>query len=237
MSLPIIRGFNHTSEIGKDVFSPSIFLEGCNLRCPFCMNSRLVTGKVESKVDILEVKNFVIQNKSEWLMIGGGEPTCILLDSLIELLKEIKSWGCKIGISTNGVNHDVLINIMNYLNYVALDFKSPDPDCYDKISTVPNSYRNMLSSRGFLESTQKFSKDFDYEIRTTLYPPFINQESLKKIGKFINRQDKWFLQQFRCNKNMIDENCKNIQPYSDEQIEKLLSIAKEYCDNVFLRYV
>ena len=62
--LPDIKGFNKCSEAGIDTFAPAIFLEGCNLCCPYCMNVNLVKREVENIVDISEVKAYVLESKS-----------------------------------------------------------------------------------------------------------------------------------------------------------------------------
>ena len=236
--LPKIYGFNKASEIGIDVFAPSIFLGGCNFRCPYCMNAKLVKGEIESEIDLNIVKQYVQEEKSEWLMISGGEPTCAPLQNLIALLDEIRSWGCKIGMSTNGSHYSVLYGVISKLNYVALDIKSPNREGYEKLGCNNNDYADILTSRQLLLSAKDIRNNFDYEIRTTLYPALINNDSLMEIGlKFINKEDKWILQQFRHSKNMLDLSCKNIDPYSDDVINTMIETAKKYCNNVALRYV
>jgi pyruvate formate lyase activating enzyme len=236
--LPKIYGFNKASEIGVDVFAPSIFLKGCNLRCPYCMNSSLADGTADKEIDLEEVKKFIEEEKSEWLMISGGEPTCTPLFNLQVLIGEIKSWGCKIGMSTNGSNYRALSHIVEYLNYVALDIKASNIKDYEKISFIENVYEGVLDSRYSLRQNKKYRTNFDYEIRTTLFPPLINENSLAEIGyKIIDKNDKWILQQFRHSQNMLDPACKNIEPYSDERAKGLISIAKQFCNNVSLRYV
>ena len=46
MSLPDIYGFNKSSEAGQNEFAASLFLLGCNLRCPYCMNKKLVSEEM-----------------------------------------------------------------------------------------------------------------------------------------------------------------------------------------------
>lgn len=235
--LPKICGFNRASEIGVDTFSPSIFLSGCNFHCPYCMNSRLVNGKINIHVGIEEVKKFVQEEGSEWLMISGGEPTCTPIEHLINLFKEIESWGCKIGMSTNGSNFNELRRIIKYLNYVALDIKASNISDYQKLSDK-NVYKNLLMSLYLLRIIKKSRNDFSYELRTTLFPPFINNYTLDEIGsRMIHKEDKWVLQQFRHAQNILDPSCKNIEPYSDEDVKVLINIAKNYCNNVSLRFV
>ena len=52
MKIPKIYGFNKTSEAGVKVFAPSIFVQGCNFKCPFCFNSKLSKSEMSSKDEI-----------------------------------------------------------------------------------------------------------------------------------------------------------------------------------------
>lgn len=234
--LPDIKGFNECSETGTDTFAPSIFLEGCNLRCPYCMNSILVKHQASNTVNIDRVKAYVLESKSEWVMISGGEPTCTELESLINLIEEIKGWGCKVGMSTNGVNTEVIREILPRLNYVALDIKGSSW-VYDEISKDKKASMNNLISRSLLSEIKLKRNDFDYEIRTTLFPPFVDEKTIHDIGSIIRTNDTWVFQPFRHSKNMLDADCSEIKPYSEKEIEALLKIAKQYTEKVFLRYV
>jgi len=234
--MPQIYGFNKCSEAGIDVFAPAIFTGGCNFRCPYCMNSNLATGLSEKRVNLEEVKQYVLDDKSEWFMISGGEPTCVDTKELINLLEEIKSWGCKVGISTNGSKPEVLSEILPLLNYVAMDFKSSDGDILKGIG-AENGTLDIINSKCLLMENKLTRYDFDYEIRTTLYPKYINEDSIRVLGSVMRKDDVWVLQQFRHAKNMIDTKCYNVKPYTREEVESLVKIAKKYTDNVKVRYV
>jgi len=237
--IPLIYGFNKCSEVGVDTFAPSIFLGGCNLRCPYCMNSKLINPDRESleTIDIEEIKKYVLEDNSEWLMISGGEPTYGSYSSFLNLLEEIKSWNCKIGLSTNGTTSEYLKGIISYLNYVAMDIKSAYPEDYEKIGASGKKFNAMLVCRSLLTEEKLKRDDFDYEIRTTLYPPFINEKAIKEIGSIMLKDDTWILQQFRHTKNMLDSKCVDIKPYSENKISKMLKIAKRFTEKAALRYV
>ena len=237
MGLPIIHGFNQCSEIGVDTFAPSIFLYGCNLRCPYCMNSKIVTHKSDRSIDIEEIREYLKTDKSEWLMISGGEPTITPIDQLKELLVEIKGMDRKIGMSTNGTNPGVLSSIIKDLSYVAMDIKAID---YNDIG-YKDAFTDVLCSKGILMVYKKLRfetgfSDFDYEIRTTLYPDLINASSIDFIGHMIEKDETWVLQQFRHANSMI-EDCTNVKPYDEDEVEELLKIAKKYSPKSYLRYV
>src|SRR5210317_1868478 len=106
-----ICSWNTFSESGPDNFSPSIFLGNCNFKCPYCMNSKLVKNPISFKaIDLKEVEDFVKNNNCEWINISGGEPTCT--KNLLSFIKELKSWNCKISLSTNGYNFKIIKSIL-----------------------------------------------------------------------------------------------------------------------------
>ena len=75
INLPNIYGFNKTSDAGPDVFAYSIFLGGCNLRCPYCMNSKLVTSLEEvSTIEFDIIKKSIMAIKKT--TIDGTKITC-----------------------------------------------------------------------------------------------------------------------------------------------------------------
>jgi len=239
---PTIYGFNKTSEAGQDTFAISVFLGGCNLRCPYCMNASLVRKSTNKITDIEEIKDYVIKNKVDKVVISGGEPTITNKDQLIDLIKEIKSWGCNVGMSTNGTNTGILVSVIGFLDYVAIDIKATKCEQYEEISFDKNLHKLSVLESVFLSLSKLVEEKnnrptFDFEIRTTLFPPFINKLNIATIGTSIGKQNKWVLQQFRHSKNMLDKNCHDIKPYTENEVKEIMDIAKKYCDNVSLKYV
>lgn len=232
MDFPIIRGFNKTSEASDKVFIPSLFLEGCNLHCPYCMNSKLVNKKIKQEISLDYIKQYVKQENIDFIIISGGEPT--IHSSLINLLEEIKYvWKCKIGLSTNGINYDVLENIIGILNHISLDIKSVSPIPCKQMGI--SDIESVLKSKDILTKEKQNRDSFDYEIRTTLFPLYINEKTIKQIGSFIQKDEKWILQQYRQTKHMLED--PNVKPYNDEKLKNLKFVADQYSNNVELRFV
>lgn len=231
---PYIRGFNETTEASDKVFAPSIFLGGCNLHCPYCMNVRLAKNSVDKDIPVEEIRQRVVREHSEFVVISGGEPTCVPLSLLSNLIDEIRSWGCLIGLSTNGVESDIMKEIIGRLSYVALDIKSPDP--YDYYAMGTNKMHGILITKALLVEERMNRPNFSYEIRTTLFPPFINKEKLRNLGGIIRKDEKWVLQQYRVTPKMFKSN-DDVCPYTQEELEELVGVAKEFSDEVSLRFV
>jgi len=243
MDFPIIYGFNQCSEMGDNIFAPSVFVGGCNLRCPYCMNSKLITGDKVKQVEWNDIRDYVSRNKIEWITISGGEPTCINPKLLMNLINSFIGMGCKVGLSTNGTNTENLSRIISGLNYVALDIKSSRYYVYEEISCNHqlgkyNSFNNIILTRASLSSNKFYREDFDYEIRTTLYPEYINKDTLEEIGHmFIVSDCKWVLQQFRNTDDMFSDTAYSVKPYTDEEAKDFLNIAKDFTSKAQLRYV
>jgi len=231
MSCPNIYGFNSNSEMGMCVFAPTIFLKGCNLRCPYCMNLFLANGETSQKIDFNSVKEYVKENKSEWFSISGGEPTLQDSKKMCNLFKLVRSWGCKISLSTNGLNPKKLKIFIPYLDYVALDIKSSRNSDYNIMAGYQDNHlKKVMRSKELLDNTLNH-----FELRTTLYPIFIDQQALDDIGRhFISKNNTWILQQYRPVAKMFG---KRLKPYNKTMLKKLLGIAKQYTYNLEMRYV
>jgi len=238
-----IVGFNKSSEAGPDKFAFSIFLKGCNLRCPYCMNCRLVKNKDLKPVNITELENGIRESKPSIVMISGGEPTCTSIRDLQEIIYWLNNFDCFVGISTNGTNPSVLFDLLPYLKHVTMDLKS-NASGYRKISEK-DPYFDIIETWKMLREHKKdgirlkASGSFDYEIRTTLYPSLIlSFDTIKELGQLFRKGEKWILQPFRQTKEMLSKKAYYVKPYDDNINQEILKIAKQYSDaDVELKYV
>jgi pyruvate formate lyase activating enzyme len=240
---PTIYGFNRSSEAGPDNFAPSVFLGSCNFRCDYCMNSKLVLERGNlQEIPIKDVKTFVKENGCDWINVSGGEVTVHPTMMLINMFFEMQSWGCKIAISTNGFCPEKLIKILPYINYVTIDIKT-GMDKYSNLVHDPlrkgySALYEIMNSIFLLRMEKNREKGFfDYEMRTTLYRPLVGKKEIEEIGSFLTKNEQWILQPFRQAKCMIGEAAYKIKPYTEEEMEELLKIAKKHSDNVFIQHV
>lgn len=112
----------------------SIFLGGCNLRCPFCQNGNLVLSpENESSISEEEVLAFLKKRSGilEGVCISGGEPT--LYRELPDFISKIKALGYLVKLDTNGTNPEMLRFLYenHLLDYIAMDIKT-QPEQYGK---------------------------------------------------------------------------------------------------------
>lgn len=175
-----------------------IFLEECNLKCPFCYVPKLVLEKNKeiNEKEVLEE----IKKRSEWIdaiCITGGEP-CINQD-LPEFIKKIKNISNKlIRLETNGTNFELIKELIDkkLIDSIALDIKN----CKEKYSLTCNNKIDIKN----VEKTITLIKNsgLDYEFRTTLVPGLHEKEDILKLANWIYNLDRkkiklYCLNQFR----------------------------------------
>src|SRR3989344_4958290 len=108
----------------------TVFLSGCNFRCPFCYSPELVLpGQIKNRPGISEKEFFDFlkerKNLLEGIVICGGEPTSD--KKLPVFLKKIKKMGFFVKLDTNGSNPEMLKKLIDkkLIDYVAMDIKGP----------------------------------------------------------------------------------------------------------------
>jgi len=205
-----------------DNISSILFLSGCNFRCPYCHNRDLVLDrlpKIDEKVIIDDLKSR--KKYIDGVVITGGEPT--LYSDLIDLIRKIKEIPLLVKLDTNGSNPDLLEELLNLklLDYVSMDIKA-DLENYSKTIGVEIDTDIIKESIYTLKNSK-----IDYEFRTTVVPPFFNDEIARNIGELIKGSKNYYLQQY-VPKNTLDPKFENIKPYPREILEKFVEILKPY---------
>lgn len=234
MKLPKIYGFNKSSDGGPSPFGVSVFLSGCNMYCPYCLNSKLVEKINLNEICLDDILKHIIDNNISWVTISGGEPT--IHSGLKNLIMGFFDMGVKINLSTNGLKPDIVESVINYLHYVTLDLKTANHDLYldwTKDGTK-HPFDNVLITKSILErESKRRCDDFNYEIRTTVVPKYINELEMYKLIGIIRNDEKWVLQKFRINKYVSEE-----AGIEDDSIaEKFLNLAKNNGKKAEIRYI
>jgi len=174
----------------------TVFLGGCDFRCPFCHNADLLDMNAPALMDDRELIRFLETRKTllEGVAFTGGEP--LLRHDLPELFKEIKEMGFPIKLDTNGNHPEALKKIVEagLADYVAMDVKH-SPEGYGTIIGLDRFDTSKVSeSIDFLRGFE--SPDFDYEFRTTAVREFHRAEDFQKIGEWIGGAKKYYIQNF-----------------------------------------
>jgi len=176
----------------------TVFLQGCNMRCPFCHNSELLSGKGEELMTREEFFGFLKTRRGllDGVCVSGGEPT--LRRELPEFLRAIKDLGFAVKLDTNGTRPDVLKALVaeNLVDYVAVDVKNCPP-LYEQTAGAGVDLAALEETFRFL-----WEDNVDYELRTTLVEPLHDGQCVEEMGKWLSslvpgkKPKKWFLQRF-----------------------------------------
>ncbi len=177
----------------------TVFLQGCNWRCPFCHNSELLPGKGEELMTEDAFFKFLKSRQGllEGVCVSGGEPT--LYKELPAFLEKIKALGFAVKLDTNGSRPEILKALVarGLVDYVALDAKNS-----------PAMYAQTVGKENFdlapVEESMRFLIDGDipYELRTTLVCPLHDEKSVVEMGQWLaglvpgKKPEKLFLQRF-----------------------------------------
>lgn len=208
----------------------TVFLSGCNLRCPYCHNPGLVLpdqinapGMPES-----EVFAFLEQRKGklDGICITGGEPT--LQPELPGFLEKLRELGYAIKLDTNGTYPEMLKGLLRdgILDYVAMDIKN-SPQRYaetcggaDVLSEVRESADLLLDS------------SIEYEFRTTVCKPLHTEKEMEEIGRWLRGAKRYFLQSFVDTGNLVSG---GVQAYTQEELMRLRQAVLPDIPNTQLR--
>ncbi|MCK4243570.1 anaerobic ribonucleoside-triphosphate reductase activating protein, partial [Candidatus Bathyarchaeota archaeon] len=213
-------GLQKTSLVDfPDRLSTVLFTQGCNLRCPFCHNWRLVIKPREpflSESTVLEI----LESRKKYIdtvVVTGGEPT--IQTALPHFLKKLKEQQFTIKLDTNGFYPGVLEKCLKYIDYIAVDVK-----------TSPEKYF-LLGAKditGFLRTIEIVKRgDIDYEFRSTVVPGFIEEETISKIGELVNGAKRYAIQQFVTG-DTLDIAFNKVKPYSLSTIKLFADKLKKY---------
>lgn len=172
----------------------TVFLSGCDLRCPFCHNSELIEpGQAESVMTEEEFLSFLKKRKGllDGVVFTGGEP--LLRHELPELIRKVRDLGYPVKLDTNGNHPAQLKKVLSekLVDYVAMDIKN----CREKyavtcgLETMPiekiDESIHMLMEGGC-----------NYEFRTTVVKQLHDRDSFIGIAEWIRGAKRYYLQSF-----------------------------------------
>jgi pyruvate formate lyase activating enzyme len=211
----------------------TVFLSGCNFRCPFCYSKELVLPEeIRKQPEISEDEFFNFLEEKRGLLEGcvlcGGEPT-IYGEELIIFIKKIKKKGFLIKLDTNGTDPETMKRLIEekLVDYIAMDIKAPlSKEKYSLASGNKNvDVEKIKESIALIKNS-----GVDYEFRSTIVPSIHSKEDIIMMAKDISPAKKYFLQGFRGEKGTIDEKLKDVKPYSDEFMKEVGEEIKSYFD-------
>ncbi len=208
----------------------TVFTHGCNLRCPFCHNARLVV-RDEDLIDENEILSYLNKRRGilDGVCISGGEPT--LQSGLFDFMKKIKDLGMLIKLDTNGTCPDKLQYAIDngLVDYVAMDIKN----CREEYAKTCGLSKMDISK---IEKSVEILMQggVDYEFRTTVTKELHTPDGFTKIGQWIKGAKRYYIQSFVDSGNIILE---GLNPLDLQGLKALLEAVSPYVPSVELRGV
>lgn len=213
----------------------TVFLQGCNFRCPFCHNSGLLEGNPPDLMTQEEFLSFLKRRQGllDAVCVSGGEPT--LQPDLEALLSQIKALGFLVKLDTNGSRPEILKAMVSkgLVDYVAMDVKN-SPDCYgETVGSKHDFLPKIEESLIFL-----LEQHVPYELRTTVVAELHSEASIAAMGQWLStlvpdrKPERFFLQPFADRDSVL---LPGLSTPSSEQLDKYLRILRPYVEEIALR--
>lgn len=228
-----IHGLNKTTLLDyPGHVAATVFLGGCNFRCPFCQNGDLVLNpEGQPLIGRDEALGFLEKRKGilTGVCITGGEPT--LAGGLGDFLREIKELGYLVKLDTNGSHPGALRGLVEerLLDYIAMDIKNSMERYGETTGTGCVDVGCIRESIGLV-----MGSGVEYEFRTTVVRELHGREELAAMGREIEGAKRYFLQSYRDSAGVISP---GFHAYGKAELERLAECARPYVENVWLRGV
>ncbi len=218
----------------------TVFLGGCNFRCPYCQNKDLIlhpqdfeTFSEEDVLSHLQKRAGILTG----ICITGGEPT--IHKDLPDFAEKCKALGYFVKLDTNGTNPDMLKDLYEkkLIDYVAMDIKS-GPSEYMSASGLTKSplpMKKITESVRFLMNETDPAR-FDYEFRTTVVKGLHTARSFEEIADWIKGAPHYYLQSYEESPGVLQPEA-GLGAFSKEELLSFALQIRERIPNVQIRGV
>ncbi len=154
-----------------------VFFKGCPLKCPFCHNPDLQDNGGKGEMEWADILSFLSSRKGKLdaVVLSGGEP--LMQPDVVNLARQVKELGFKVGIHTSGVYPNKLRQMAPYVDWVGLDIKAPW-DKYDNVCGRSQMGEKVKESLSFL-----LDQGISFEARTTCDPDCLTPDDILTIAK------------------------------------------------------
>lgn len=231
-----IKGFLGTSLLDyPGRVAAVVFLSGCNLRCPYCHNSRLLGREVDAELEDLSLDELLqaLERRRKLIdgvVVTGGEPT--VHPQLTYLLRSLKPLGLSIKLDTNGLRATLLKVLFKerLIDYIAMDLKTSPDRYHAELGAPPDAAEALRETVAWLKS----QTDLAYEFRTTCVPGLVQEQDMEEIVRLIAGAPLYALQQYLPT-YVADPELSRRPPYPQEVLERFRNLAQSRVKHVELR--
>jgi pyruvate formate lyase activating enzyme len=202
----------------------TVFLPGCNFRCPYCHNSDLVLRPETYATIPMDFFLAYLDSRKGWLegvCISGGEP--LSQPELEDLLSVVKERKLLVKLDTNGSFPEKLEDIIRakLVDWVAMDIKAP-LERYREVTRSGVKTEDIERSAEFVRTS-----GLSYMYRTTVVPGLVGEDDILKISHWLSGSRIFQIQQFSP-VNTMDREYLNVKPYGREEIHNMAELARPH---------
>lgn len=205
----------------------TVFTNGCNLRCPFCYNARLVLPEYQSTSSLLaeeEIRAFLKKRAGllDGICITGGEPL-LHEENLRDFIPYIRELGYMVKLDTNGTCPKILEQFLQlgWIDYVAMDVKNTFTYYAETIGIADFNVTPIKESIDIIRNS-----GVDYEFRTTVVREFHTVERIRELAQSIAGAKRYFLQKFLDSGELISS---GLSAVSAEEMQAMQDVASQFC--------
>jgi pyruvate formate lyase activating enzyme len=226
--MPQIKGFRKNTLLDwEGKIACIIFLPGCNLRCPYCHTSALVTEPgTQPDIPLDEVDDYLEKNHGwiDGVVITGGEPT--LHPGLVGLVDHFIALGLQVKLFTNGTRPEVVRELIESgrLASISMDVKGPLDQRYQRAAGAPVDLDAIRESIDAVRDS-----GIRYKFRTTVCPAILGYADVVETARSLRGARVFNLQQFRP-VDCLDPSFENIRPYPLEELRRMAEAAGEFVE-------
>ena len=207
----------------------TVFLSGCNFRCPFCHNAPLLQGDTGDAMDEDALLMFLKKRQGvlDGVAVTGGEP--LLRQELPSLLEKIKALGYAVKLDTNGAFPERLESIVQagLADYVAMDVKNSPERYAQTIGVCEPELTPVFKRVSFL-----LRGTVAYEFRTTAVAELHDDASFQKLGDWLAGAERYFIQRFEPRETVLKA---GLHAPAPEQLRHWAELVRPKIPNVALR--
>lgn len=214
----------------------TVFLTGCNFRCPWCYAPHLVLPSEIKRIEGISERAFFDfldkrKGKIDGVVVCGGEPT--INSGIFDFVGKIKEKGFLVKMDTNGSVPEALNDLIekNLIDYIAMDIKANLNDIkgegkkYSVAAGVEVDIEKIRESKNII-----LEEKIDYEFRTTVVSGIHTVKDVEDIAKEIEGAKKYFLQNFYP-QDIIGKNQYSFGSFSKEEMEEFKNAAQKFVKN------
>ncbi len=207
----------------------TVFLGGCEFRCPFCHNSDLLERNAPGIMDEAELLAFLEKRKGllDGVAFTGGEP--LLRKDLPDVLRKVRALGYPVKLDTNG-NHPTQLRAVveeGLVQYVAMDIKNSPERYAETVGLASVDLENIKESAAFL-----MRGACDYEFRTTTVDELHDEESFEAIGKWLCGAKRYFIQPFTDRDSVVFS---GLHAPDEAKLHRYAEIVRAYIPDTHIR--